>query len=103
MTKEFQLLTTRSVLVNNLVSDVPAEQQTGPIPLSDVSGSVLKKVIEWCEHYENNPPTSKHKESDYRDKPIDIKEWGRKFKEVDQEMLFGIILVRTTRTKIFAE
>ena len=43
----------RSVLINNMLSDVPVEQQTEPVPLSNVSENVPKKVIERCEHHKN--------------------------------------------------
>ena len=84
----------RSVLINNMLSDVPVEQQTEPVPLSNVSENVLKKVIEWCEHHKNDPPANQDDESDSRKKSTDIEEWDQKFMQVDQEMLFEIILVR---------
>ena len=84
----------RSVLVNNMLSDVSVEQQTEPVPLSNMSGNVLKKVIEWCEHHKNDPPANQDDESDSRTRPIDVEEWDQKFMQVDQEMLFEIILVR---------
>jgi S-phase kinase-associated protein 1 len=54
---------------------------------------VLKKVIEWCEHHKNDPPATADDDSDSRKKTTDIEEWDQKFMQVDQEMLFEIILV----------
>lgn len=63
--------------------------------LVQVNESVLKKVIEWCEHHKNDPTTSPDDDSDSRKKTTDIEEWDQKFMQVDQEMLFEIILVST--------
>ena len=60
----------------------------------------MKKVLEWCEHHKNDPPSTGDDDSESRRKTTDIDEWDQKFMQVDQEMLFEIILVRypTTRT-----
>jgi hypothetical protein len=54
----------------------------------------MKKVLEWCDHHRNDPPASQDDDSDSRKKSTDIDEWDQKFMQVDQEMLFEIILVR---------
>lgn len=58
-----------------------------------VNATVLKKVIEWCQHHRADPPASTEDDSDSRKKTTDIEEWDQKFMQVDQEMLFEIILV----------
>lgn len=58
-----------------------------------VNEAVLKKVIEWCEHHRGDPPATADDDSDSRKKTTDIEEWDQKFMQVDQEMLFEIILV----------
>lgn len=58
-----------------------------------VNESVLRKVLEWCEHHKADPPVSADDDSDSRKKTTDIEEWDQKFMQVDQEMLFEIILV----------
>jgi Skp1 family, tetramerisation domain len=57
-----------------------------------VNEAVLKKVIEWCEHHKNDPANT-GEDDDTRRKTTDIDEWDQKFMQVDQEMLFEIILV----------
>jgi S-phase kinase-associated protein 1 len=52
----------------------------------------LNKVIEWCTHHKNDPPSTSD-DDDTRRKTTDIDEWDQKFMQVDQEMLFEIILV----------
>ena len=49
-------------------------------------------MIEWCEHHKNDPPAAGD-DDDNRRKTTDIEEWDQKFMQVDQEMLFEIILV----------
>lgn len=63
------------------------------MPSFQVNEAVLKKVIEWCEHHKNDPVTTADDDSDSRKKTTDIEEWDQKFMQVDQEMLFEIILV----------
>lgn len=50
-------------------------------------------MIEWCEHHRNDPPSTNDEDSDNRKKTTDIEDWDQKFMQVDQEMLFEIILV----------
>lgn len=58
-----------------------------------VNEAVLKKVIEWCDHHRNDPVQPADEEADTRKKTTDIEEWDQKFMQVDQEMLFEVILV----------
>ena len=63
---------------------------TGSPP--QVNEAVLRKVIEWCEHHKNDKPTTDADDTDTRRKSTEIEEWDQKFMQVDQEMLFEIIL-----------
>jgi len=83
----------RSILIKNLIEDfgngdVPTEE----IPLLNVNHTVLKKVLEWMEHHRKDPPPSQDDDADSRKKSTDIDEWDQKYMQVDQEMLFEIIL-----------
>lgn len=80
----------RSILIKNMLEDCGPIDQAIPIP--NVNGSVLAKVIEWCEHHKNDPAPTADDETDSRKKSTDIEEWDQKFMQVDQEMLFEIIL-----------
>jgi len=83
----------RSILIKNLIEDVgdgSVPKETIPIP--NVNEPVLKKVIEWCEKHRNDPAQSAEEENDNRKKTTEIDEWDQKFMQVDQEMLFEIIL-----------
>lgn len=81
----------RSMLIVNMLDDL-GEAAGTEVPIPNVNESVLKKVIEWCEHHKNDPPAAAEDDSDNRKKTTDIEEWDQKFMQVDQEMLFEIIL-----------
>ncbi|GAA5965148.1 hypothetical protein JCM5350_004047 [Sporobolomyces pararoseus] len=91
--EEFEVekdVATRSVLVKNMLEDVGESDH--PIPLPNVSASVLKKVLEWCEHHKKDPEPLAEDIDDARRKTTEISDWDSKFIQVDQEMLFEIIL-----------
>ncbi|ELR08506.1 hypothetical protein VC83_00413 [Pseudogymnoascus destructans] len=81
----------RSMLIVNMMEDL-GETAGAEVPIPNVNESVLRKVIEWCEHHKDDPPASADDDSDSRKKTTDIEEWDQKFMQVDQEMLFEIIL-----------
>ncbi|KAI1187221.1 E3 ubiquitin ligase complex SCF subunit scon-3 [Nemania serpens] len=82
----------RSLLIKNMLEDLGEGVLDQVVPIPNVTESVLRKVIEWCEHHRNDPPSTNEDESDNRKKTTDIEEWDQKFMQVDQEMLFEIIL-----------
>jgi len=83
----------RSMLIKNLLEDMGDGSTTEEaIPIANVNEAVLKKVIEWCTHHRSDPPATTDDDSDSRKKTTDIEEWDQKFMQVDQEMLFEIIL-----------
>jgi len=81
----------RSILIKNLLEDLGGDTEEA-IPIPNVNEAVMKKVLEWCEHHRKDPPASQDDDSDSRKKSTDIDEWDQKFMQVDQEMLFEIIL-----------
>lgn len=83
----------RSILIKNLIEDLGDDAVVdSPIPIPNVNDPVLRKVIEWCEHHRNDAAQSADDDNDNRKKTTDIDEWDQKFMQVDQEMLFEIIL-----------
>ncbi|CEP15341.1 hypothetical protein [Parasitella parasitica] len=76
----------KSVLIKNMLEDIG--DSDSPIPLPNVKETILKKIIEWCEHHRNDPVVQDEQER----RNTDIEEWDQKFMEVDQETLFDIIL-----------
>jgi len=57
-----------------------------------VGWDVDLKVLEWADHHKDDPVEEKEDESRNK-KSTDIDDWDQKFMQVDQEMLFEIILV----------
>ncbi|KAI1842788.1 hypothetical protein JX265_002675 [Neoarthrinium moseri] len=82
----------RSLLIKNMLEDLGETAISQTIPIPNVTEPVLRKVIEWCEHHKEDPPPTNDDESDNRKKTTEIEEWDQKFMQVDQEMLFEIIL-----------
>jgi len=84
----------RSMLIKNMIEDIG--DVDAPIPLPNVSANVLKKVLEYCDHHKADPLPSTNDVTDTaeetRRRTTDISEWDQKFIQVDQEMLFEIIL-----------
>jgi S-phase kinase-associated protein 1 len=83
----------KSMLIKNLIDDLGDESVAAtPIPIPNVNEAVLRKVVEWCEKHRGDSIQSAEEENDSRKKTTDIDEWDQKFMQVDQEMLFEIIL-----------
>jgi S-phase kinase-associated protein 1 len=82
----------KSVLIKHMMEDLGDGALNTDVPIPNVNESVLKKVIEWCEHHKDDPAAANDDDSDSRKKTTDIEEWDQKFMQVDQEMLFEIIL-----------
>lgn len=83
----------RSILLTNLIDDLGPEIATKePVPLPNVTEPVMRKVLEWCEHHRNDPLPTADDDNESRKKTTDIDEWDQKYMQVDQEMLFEIIL-----------
>ena len=77
------------------VSTISHPHRTRANPLThspQVSHQVLEKVLDWCKHHQNDPQPTGDDDADSRKKTTDIEEWDQKFMQVDQEMLFEIIL-----------
>ncbi|KAJ3191484.1 hypothetical protein HK101_007666 [Irineochytrium annulatum] len=84
----------RSMLLKNMLEDVG--ETDAPIPLPNVTGRILNKVIEYCTHHKDDPPAPPEEEKDAFDtsrrRSDDIDEWDAAFIKVDNEELFEVIL-----------
>ena len=78
----------KSQFLKALMQDI--QNDTGPIPLRSVALDVLKKILEWADYHQDDEE-DKNKDENYK-KSTDIGEWDRKFLDVDQAMLFEIII-----------
>lgn len=66
--------------------DLGEDQIKVPIPLPNVSGKILEKLIEYCQYYYDNKISADYKKDD-------ITDWERSYCEIDQSFLFELILV----------
>lgn len=83
-----------SVLIKNLLDDAyggATNADDTPIPLDRISRPVLSKIRNWCEYHKNDAPNATDDE-DHSRRSTDIERWDQEFMQVDQQMLFDIIL-----------
>ena len=94
--QEFQVtvkVAKMSETVRNLIEDAGIDN---PIPVPNVEGHVLAKVLEYCKYHTENPTlVSAEEEDNKEDEPQrtdDIIGWDLEFTKVDQSTLFELIL-----------
>jgi len=75
-----------SQTIKNMLDDVSSDADT--LPITNVDGRTLEKVVEYCEYHHGHPSAVVDKE-DYR--TDNILEWDQKFLEVEMKLLFDII------------
>ncbi|KAJ3061721.1 suppressor of kinetochore protein mutant [Podochytrium sp. JEL0797] len=80
----------QSVLIKNMLEDV-GEADDQPIPLPNVSGAILQKVIEYATMHKDDAPAAPEEETKPKSSE-DIEERDKEFMNVDQGTLFEIIL-----------
>lgn len=66
--------------IGSMVEDTTVVADGTPIPLPDISIDVLNKLIEWCTYHHGRKNTD------------ETAEWDTKFCELDQVILFKLIL-----------
>ncbi|KAJ1547240.1 hypothetical protein HK096_003842, partial [Nowakowskiella sp. JEL0078] len=80
----------QSVLIKHMLEDV-GETEEHAIPLPNVTGPILQKVIEYAQQHKDDPPAQAEEDSKPKSSE-DIDDWDRAFMNVDQGTLFEIIL-----------
>jgi len=83
-----------SMTIKTMLEDLGMDENDDePVPLPNVSASILKMVIKWATHHKDDPPAPEEEEEDKRDKRTDnIEPWDQEFLKVDQQTLFDLIL-----------
>jgi len=76
----------QSHTVKNMIEDTGTEEM---IPLPNVPGKILSKVIEYCKFHVEAAKTVDNKPSKTED---EVKQWDTEFVKVDQATLFDLIL-----------
>lgn len=80
--------------IKTMLEDLGETKDDEVVPLPNVSGPILKKVIDWATYHKNDAPyeepddeaEAKERRSD------DISTWDKDYLDVDQQMLYEIIL-----------
>ena len=78
-----------SILIKSMLEDSGEEED---IPLPNVKSHILKKIIEYCQHIKDNPPPEIEKPLRSANMHDVVDEWYATFIQVEQEILFEIIL-----------
>jgi len=78
-----------SATIKNMLSDMGVEQQI--IPLPNIKGKTLKKILEFCQQQIENPTVIPDEKKDEK-RTDNISEWDKTFCNVDIDFLFELIL-----------
>ena len=78
----------RSNLIKNIINDFP---ESSEVPLNKVNGSILKKIKEYLEHYENEEPKEIKKPLASNNFKECVDEWDFKFIDLELDIIFEII------------
>eukprot|EP00033_Pygsuia_biforma_P000670 GCRY01000788.1.p1 GENE.GCRY01000788.1~~GCRY01000788.1.p1 ORF type:complete len:164 (-),score=37.62 GCRY01000788.1:60-551(-) len=78
-----------SVFLRQFLADSNADS----IPLENIEGDILAKVLEYCEHHKNDPAPERRLDEDEvgERRNEDISPWDAEFVKVDQSTLFKLI------------
>ena len=77
-----------SVTIRTMMDDLGLEGAEDAVPLPNVKGDVLKKVLEWCGKYKD----TSYKSAEGYENKYELSEWDVEFFKVEQAMLFDLIL-----------
>jgi len=83
---------TMSELVKTMYDTEQPEDEVQEMPLPNVKSSILSKVIEFLTHYKGEPMTEIEKPLKSSNMNEVVQEWYADFVNVDQEILFELIL-----------
>ncbi len=88
-----QQIAEMSGVLKDLIGDLREEVvATQAVPLEKITEPILLKIVEWCEHHRNDPPSPENeKEDNYTIR--EIAPWDREFmKDIEYDLLHEIIL-----------
>lgn len=82
----------KSILIKNMVNDLNPDglEEDFELPTPNVKLTVLAKILEWCEQHKDTIFPDDDEEDAKKSAPVD--EWDKNFLQVDQEMLYEIML-----------
>lgn len=75
-----------SGLIRNMLDDCCfIDEEGGELPLPNVSADILRRVLEWATHHQNDPISTDEDDNKER-RTDDISPWDAQFLTVDQGM-----------------
>ncbi|KAI1301787.1 S-phase kinase-associated protein 1 [Halotydeus destructor] len=81
-----------SMTIKNMLDDLGIEDvDQEDVPLPNVNGAILRKVIAWAEYHKDDPPPANDDEENRERRTDDIPQWDQDFLKVDQGTLFELI------------
>lgn len=79
--------------MSNTIKDIIEEAPGQKVPLPNVPGKILSKVIEYCKfHVDNSRDANKPSSSQGVKSDEEVKTWDADFMKIDQSTLFEVIL-----------
>lgn len=81
-----------SELVKSMMEEDAGDDETPEIPLMNVKSTILKKVIEFCEHHKQNPMQEIEKPLKSQNLADVVQKWYADFVDVEQVFLFDLVL-----------
>src|SRR5688572_22255015 len=75
-----------SIIVKNMIEDI-GECGGAPVPLPNVSGTIMRKIVEYLHYHHDNPSPAEDEKS-----TNNISPWDAEFCNVEQPVLFELIL-----------
>lgn len=81
-----------STTIKNMMDQIEVSSEDDePIPIQNVTGNILRRVIQWATHHRHE--RTETNEDDQREKRSDdIDAWDSEFLKVDQGTLFELLL-----------
>jgi S-phase kinase-associated protein 1 len=82
-----------SELVKSMLEDIEeGDEEVTEIPLPNVKSQILKKVIDFCQHYKEEPMNEIEKPLKSSEMSEVVQRWYADFVAVEQPVLFELIL-----------
>ncbi|KAG9511370.1 GMP synthase [glutamine-hydrolyzing], partial [Fragariocoptes setiger] len=89
---ETEIISASSTIKRMLEQLDVTEGYEDPIPVANVTGNILKKVITWATYHKDDSPPHEDSDDSREKRSDDIPPWDVEFLKVDQSTLFDLLL-----------
>ncbi|VDL82742.1 unnamed protein product [Nippostrongylus brasiliensis] len=80
-----------STTINTMIHDLNLDDESEDIPICNVSGPIMQKVLQWCTYHKDDVVRPNDADS-FEKRTDDIPKWDADFLKVDHSTLFELIL-----------